>query len=113
MHHIGKTLTITGESKTVANGKIRPYVFWKPTDMMSVLLFISSIVQVDLIRFERTNQQSFTFAGPEEIFRKAAINSLILSPTRRPTKNKTKSSGAIPTLIFKACFSSENNKELK
>jgi hypothetical protein len=51
--HIGKTLTITGESETVANGKIRPYVFLKPTDMMSVLLFISSIVfvQVDLIPF--------------------------------------------------------------
>jgi hypothetical protein len=48
--------------------------------MMSVLLFISSIVfvQVDLIPF-RTNQPAkFHFAGPEEIFRKAAINSLIL-----------------------------------
>jgi hypothetical protein len=65
--------------------------------MMSVLLFISSIVfvQVDLIPF-RTNQPAKFHFGPEEIFRKAAINSLIpLSPTRRPKKNKTKSSGAI------------------
>jgi hypothetical protein len=98
----------------VANGKIRPYVFWKPTDICIAVYFFYCFVQVDLIPFRRTNQQSFTFAGPE-IFRKAAINSLIpLSPTRRPTKIKTKSSGAIPTLIFKACFSSlENNKELK
>jgi hypothetical protein len=60
-------------------------------------------VQVDLIPF-RTNQQKFHFAGPEEIFR-AAINSLIpLSPTRRPTKNKTKSSGAIPLIFLRPVF---------
>jgi hypothetical protein len=61
--------------------------------MMSVLLFISSIVfvQVDLIPFRQTNQQSSLSSGPE-IFRKAAINSLIpLSP--QAPQNKTKSSG--------------------
>jgi hypothetical protein len=69
---------------------------------------------VDLIPF-RTNQPAkFHFAGPEEIFRKAAINSLIpLSPTRRPKKKK-RNHQAQSYFNFKACFSSlENNKELK
>jgi hypothetical protein len=83
--------------------------------MISVLLFISLLffVQVDLIP-SQTNQQSFTFSGPEEIFRKAAINSLILYHQQAPHKNKRKkSSGAIPTLIFKPCFSSLENNKIK
>jgi hypothetical protein len=87
----------------VANGKIRPF-FWKPTDMMSVLLFISLFfVQVDLIPF-RTNQQSFTFAGPENFSKSCYqfINSFVTNKT--PHKNKTKSSGAIPTLILRPVF---------
>jgi hypothetical protein len=105
---IGKTLSITGESETVANVKV--YVFFLKTNRYDLYcyLFLLLFVQVDLIPFQTTNQQK-TFAGPE-ILKSCYQFINPLSPTRRP-KNKTKSSGAIPTLIFKACFSSlENNK---
>jgi hypothetical protein len=100
--HIGKTLTITGESKTVANGKIRPYVFWKPTDMMICIAVYFFYCFCSSGSNSVSNQPAKV--SLVLIFRKAAINSLIPCHQQDAPQNKTKSSGAIPTLILRPVF---------